>query len=222
MPRSSGGMGIRPLPPTPAQAQASTNGPFASKPNSRDDWSTMDARVRAHQIALGRASPSPSGQFPMSRDGGFPDWDAEQPQGWSRQRSSSISGSDGYRSGSGSGPGRFTVGDPGGLAGGLATMRRGATPQRGMMSSASVSNLAHQQQQQHQHPHPAHFGMMQQAQSMAHLGCPSCSCLPSAVAPNPMWMEQQMAAQMAAQMAPWDGSTLHRHNSMGVLWGGMG
>lgn len=29
----------------------------------RDDWSPLDARVRAHQIAMGRASPSLSGQF---------------------------------------------------------------------------------------------------------------------------------------------------------------
>lgn len=160
----------------------------------RDDWNSLDARVRAHQIALGRASPSPSlsghfvsaptlhlfpknaslpftvfqsgrfGSQSSSRDGGFQDWDADQSQqGWSRQRSSSISGSDSFRAGPGSAASRF-----GGDVSGFATLRRGATPQPqrgGIMSSASVSNLHHPQPPPHP-AHPAHFGMMQQVRTL--------------------------------------------------------
>ncbi|KDR18370.1 RING finger protein 31 [Zootermopsis nevadensis] len=136
-------------------------------------------RARSNSMANSSFTNLPDQHLPPSRDSGYPDWEAEQ---WAlRNRSGSISGSSGIDISSKM---RYNSSDISGLA--TLSRRRTSefqtppsTPQRnngffgrGLIQSSSVTDL---QGMGNFPPQPQpNFHTMQQAQSMAHLNCPSC------------------------------------------------
>ncbi|PSN46286.1 hypothetical protein C0J52_12853 [Blattella germanica] len=116
-------------------------------------------------------------QLPPSRDSGYPDWEIDH-QWTPRHRSSSISGSSGVEMSSRM---RYNSNDISGIA--TLSRRRASefspTPSqrnnellgRGLMQSSSVTDMQGMGNFTPQHQSNFH---MHQAQSMAHLNCPSC------------------------------------------------
>ncbi|KAJ9593904.1 hypothetical protein L9F63_014664, partial [Diploptera punctata] len=182
-------MGGRPLPPPPnnkfqtmrgdmerTSISPSMNSDHAHEPKSQliDRLGTLQQRYRQHQAAM-------RDQLPPSRDSGYPDWEAEQQ--WSpRNRSSSISGSSGIEMGSRM---RYNSNDISGIATlsrrrasefqsppSTPTQRNNGMFGRGLMQSNSMTDI---QGMSTFHPQAqTNFPSMHQAQSMAHMNCPSC------------------------------------------------
>ncbi|XP_069698159.1 uncharacterized protein LUBEL isoform X1 [Periplaneta americana] len=139
-------------------------------------------RTRSNSMANTGFTNLPDQHLPPSRDSGYPDWEAEQ---WGpRHRSSSVSGSSGIET---SARMRFNSNDISGLA--TLSRRRASefqsppeTPSqrsngyfgRGLMQSNSVTDLQGMGNFTPQPQAQPHFHSMQQAQSLAHLNCPSC------------------------------------------------
>ncbi|PNF20071.1 hypothetical protein B7P43_G05255 [Cryptotermes secundus] len=147
--------------------------------NEREN-ETKQQRARSNNMANNSLTNLPDQHLPPSRDSGYPDWEAEQ---WGlRNRSGSVSGSSGIDISSRM---RYNSND----ISGLATLSRRRTSEfqsppstpaqrsngffgRGLTQSSSVTDL---QGIANYPPQPQQsFHTMQQAQSMAHLNCPSC------------------------------------------------
>uniref|UniRef100_A0A1Y1N3Q0 Uncharacterized protein n=1 Tax=Photinus pyralis TaxID=7054 RepID=A0A1Y1N3Q0_PHOPY len=141
-------MGTRPLPPTPNNFYPSNPPPTSDRYRTLAS-PNLQQRYRQHQAVMRGMTPCDMSDQALSRDSGYPDWEQER---WGNLgRSGSTSGSE---------------------AGHPRLQRRTSQLSTGSSRghSASVFDL-NSPMDRHRHSHGPH---MQQAQSMAHLNCPSC------------------------------------------------
>ncbi|KAF5269138.1 hypothetical protein FQR65_LT02438 [Abscondita terminalis] len=157
-------MGTRPLPPTPTSSHRAEH-PLNPPPTSDRFRSlaspNLQQRYKQHQAVM-RGVPNLSSNMSdhASKDSGYPDWEQER---WGNlTRSGSTSGSEANHPH---------------LQRRLSNLSSSASTRGLGGHSASVFDL---NTAGHHHPHG--FPHMQQAQSMAHLNCPSCT-------PG-MWVDQ--------------------------------
>ncbi|XP_067001536.2 E3 ubiquitin-protein ligase lubel isoform X1 [Anabrus simplex] len=173
---------------------------------------------------------------PPSRDSGYPDWEAEQWSSSPRHRSGSISGSSGVDTSSRRYPsGSSGVHDVSGFA---TTSRRRPSefqpppPQhtnngffgRGLVQSSSVTDLP---AMNNMPPPQTGFQTMHQAQSVAHLNCPSCHHGMMWMPPNP-WdggggLQGRSPSSHSINMMPPPQASYHGMDNSGAfmpMWAG--